>query len=169
MRASKDPTSFMVLFEDSAALAGIAIAASATALSLHFDAPWVDGTGSILIGFILAAVAIILARESKALLIGERAADELTQSLRAATLHQPGVRGIENILTTQLSPDQVIATLSVQFDDSLDVPKLEKLIGRIETELRSQHPELFRVFVRPTPSSETARRDEKAEQVRADA
>src|SRR5690349_17662259 len=169
VRASKDPTSFMVLFEDSAALAGIAIAASATALSLHFDAPWIDGTGSILIGLILAVVAIILARESKALLIGERAADELTQSLRAATLHQPGVNGVENILTTQLSPDQVIATLSVHFDDSLDVPKLEKLIGRIESELRSQHPELFRVFVRPTPPGETTVQQAQAERVGAHA
>ena len=153
VRASKDPTSFMVLFEDSAALVGIAIAAAATALSLYLDAPWIDGTGSILIGLVLGAVAIILARESKALLIGERAADELTESLRRATLHQPGVKGVEDILTTQLSPEQVIATLSVHFDDSLDVPKLEQLIGRIEAELRHQHPELFRVFVRPTPST----------------
>jgi cation diffusion facilitator family transporter len=150
VRTTKDPTSFMVLFEDSAALVGIAIAASATALSLHFDAPWIDGTGSILIGVVLAAVAIILARESKALLIGERAADELTDSVREATLRQPGVQGIENILTSQLAPDQVIATLSVEFDDSLTVPRLERLIGRIEDELRSDHPELFRVFVRPT-------------------
>jgi cation diffusion facilitator family transporter len=156
VRASKDPTSFMVLFEDSAGLVGIAIAAIATGLSLYLEAPWIDGTGSICIGLVLAAVAIILARESKALLIGERATDELTSSLREATLREPGVKGIENILTTQLSPDQVIATLRVHFDDSLDVPQLEKLIGRIETQLRSRHPELFRVFVRPTPSTEGA-------------
>ena len=154
VRASKDPASFMVLFEDSAALVGIAIAAIATVLSLHFQAPWIDGMGSVLIGLVLAAVAVILARESKALLIGDRAADELSDSLLEATLRQPGVRGVENILTSQLSPDQVIATLSVHFDDSLDVPKLEKLIGRIESELRSDHPELFRVFVRPTPSQD---------------
>ena len=152
VHASKDPTSFVVLFEDSAALVGIAIAAAATALSVHFEAPWIDGTGSILIGIVLAIVAILLARESKALLIGERASDELTDSLRKATLHQPGVLGVEQILTTQLSPDQVIATLSVEFRDELDVPRLEQLIGRIESELRSQHPDLFRVFVRPTPS-----------------
>jgi len=152
VRASKDPTSFMVLFEDSAALAGIAIAAAATALSVQFHQPWIDGTGSILIGLVLAIVAVLLARESKALLIGERASDELTDSLREATLHQQGVRDVEQVLTTQLSPDQVIATLSVEFDDKLDVPELEKLIGRIESELRRKHPDLFRVFVRPTPS-----------------
>ena len=152
VQASKDPTSFMVLFEDSAALAGIAIAAAATALSVRFHQPWIDGAGSILIGVVLAIVAVLLARESKALLIGERASDELTDSLREATLHQRGVRDVEQVLTTQLSPAQVIATLSVEFDDKLDVPELEKLIGRIEGELRRKHPDLFRVFVRPTPS-----------------
>src|SRR6478672_6346048 len=75
VHASKDPASFMVLFEDSAALIGIGIAAVATALSEYFKAPWIDGMGSILIGLVLAIVAALLARESKALLIGERAAD----------------------------------------------------------------------------------------------
>ena len=162
VHASKDPASFMVLFEDSAALAGIAIAASATALSVRFDAPWMDGAGSILIGVVLAIVAVLLARESKALLIGERASDELTESLGMVTLRQPGVRGVEQILTTQLSPDQVIATLGVEFEDSLDVPRLEALIGRIERELRSRHPELFRVFVRPTSSVPSPHRERKA-------
>jgi cation diffusion facilitator family transporter len=157
VRASKDPTTFMVLFEDSAALIGIAIAAAATALSVYFEKPWIDGTGSLLIGAVLATVAVLLARESKALLIGERAADELSDSLREAVRRQPGVRDVESILTTQLSPHQVIATLSVEFEDELTVPQLEQLIGRIEAELRKDHPDLFRVFVRPTPSLEPLR------------
>jgi cation diffusion facilitator family transporter len=170
VHASKDPASFMVLFEDSAALIGIGIAAVATALSEYFKAPWIDGMGSILIGLVLAIVAALLARESKALLIGERASDELTESLRKATLHQAGVLGVEQILTTQLSPDQVIATLSVEFDDKLDVPRLEKLIGRIESELRGKHPDLFRVFVRPTPSADGRQQvDGEEENVGADA
>ena len=152
VRVSKDPTSFMVFFEDSAALIGIVIAAVGTFVSVELQKPWIDGVASILIGGVLAAVSVVLARESKALLIGERASDELTDSLREATLHQQGVRDVEQVLTTQLSPDQVIATLSVEFDDKLDVPELEKLIGRIESELRRKHPDLFRVFVRPTPS-----------------
>jgi cation diffusion facilitator family transporter len=169
VHASKDPTTFMVLFEDSAALAGIAIAATATALSVQFHRPWIDGAGSILIGLVLAVVAVLLARESKALLIGERASDELTDSLREATLHQQGVRDVEQVLTTQLSPDQVIATLSVEFDDKLDVPALEKLIGRIESELRRKHPDLFRVFVRPTPSPRRTEPEPALEAADADA
>ena len=151
VRATKDPTTFMVLFEDSAALVGIAIAAIATFLSVTLHEPWIDGAGSICIGIVLAAVAVLLARESKALLIGEGASRELSASMREIVLREEDVLGVESILTTQLSPDQVIATLAVEFDDDLTVPELEQLIGRLERELRKSHPDLFRVFVRPTP------------------
>ena len=134
VQASKDPPTFMVLFEDSAALIGLAIAAAATALSLRFEAPWIDGAGSVLIGLVLAAVAVLLARESKALLIGEGASPRLSAVDPQIALQQPGVRGVESVLTTQLSPDQVIATLSVEFDDRLRVPEVEQLIGRLEHE-----------------------------------
>jgi len=151
VHATKDPTSFMVLFEDTAALIGIAIAATATLLSLWLHQAWIDGAGSVLIGLVLALVAILLARETKALLIGEKATDALTTSLREVTLGQPGVRAVKNILTSQLSPDQVIANLSVEFDPKLSLPDLEELIGRIEANLHRQQPDLFKVFVRPTP------------------
>ncbi|HET8749537.1 MAG TPA: cation diffusion facilitator family transporter [Sphingomicrobium sp.] len=163
VHASKDPPSFMVLFEDSAALVGLVIAAAATALSTHFEAPWLDGTGSILIGIVLAIVAVLLARESKALLIGEGASPKLSESIRRIALAQKGVRDVESVLATQLSPDQVIATLSVQFDQDLRVPQVERVVGRMEHELRQEHPELFRVFVRPTPSLEPLRRGAAAE------
>lgn len=163
VHATKDPTIFMVLFEDSAALIGICIAAATTALSTSLSAPWIDGMGSILIGLVLATVAVLLARESKALLIGEGASARLSGSIRQIALDQAGVRDVESVLTTQLSPDQVIASLSVEFDDSLRVPQVERLIGRIEHELRQEHPELFRVFVRPTPSLEPLRTGAAAE------
>ena len=151
VHASKDPPSFMVLFEDSAALTGLVIAAVATALSLHFGAPWIDGAGSICIGLVLAAVAVLLARESKDLLIGERARPELSKSIREIARKEPGVLSVSGILTSQLSPDQVIANVGVEFADNLRTPDIEKLIGHLETELRKKHPDLFRVFVRPHP------------------
>jgi cation diffusion facilitator family transporter len=151
VHASKDPPSFMVLFEDSAALVGLVIASIATALSLHFDAPWIDGAGSIGIGAVLAIVAVLLARESKDLLIGERARPELSEAIRKAAEREPGVIGVEGILTSQLGPDQVIATVGLEFDDELRTPDIERAIGHLESELRKEHPELFRVFVRPHP------------------
>ncbi|MGN6057634.1 MAG: cation diffusion facilitator family transporter [Sphingomicrobium sp.] len=152
VHASKDPPSFMVLFEDSAALIGLAIAAIATALSTRFNAPWIDGAASILIGAVLAIVAVLLARESKALLIGERARPELSEAIREAAEREPGVVSVEGILTSQLGPDQVIATIGLEFHDRLRTPDIERIIGHLETELRRKHPELFRVFVRPHPN-----------------
>jgi cation diffusion facilitator family transporter len=151
VKASKDPPSFMVLFEDSAAITGLMIAAIATALSVHFGAPWIDGLGSICIGVLLAAVAVLLARETKALLIGERARPELSEAIRKMAEQERGVRGVEGILTSQLGPDQVIATVGLEFDDELRTPDIERIIGHLETELRKKHPDLFRVFVRPHP------------------
>jgi divalent metal cation (Fe/Co/Zn/Cd) transporter len=151
VHASKDPTSFMVLFEDSAALVGIVIATVATALSISLGKPWIDGAGSMGIGIVLALVAVLLASESKALLIGERARPELGESIREIALHQPGVLSVSGILTSQLSPDQVIANVGVEFADDLRTADIEKLIGHLETELRKKHPDLFRVFVRPHP------------------
>jgi cation diffusion facilitator family transporter len=151
VRTSKDPTSFMVLFEDTAALIGIVIAAIGTALAVEYEAPWIDGTSSILIGLVLAAVAGVLARESKTLLIGERADPVLQKAIRDAADRETCVRSVRRVLTTHMAPDQVIATMDVEFDDSLTIPDVEKLIGRIEEGLRDRHPELSRVFIRPEP------------------
>ena len=141
----------MVLFEDSAALIGIVIAAVGTALAVELDAPWIDGAASILIGLVLGGVAIVLARESKNLLIGERADPELQKAIRDAANRESCVRSVSRVLTTHMAPDQVIATMDVEFDDSLKIPDVEKLIGRIEGGLRDRHPELARVFIRPEP------------------
>jgi divalent metal cation (Fe/Co/Zn/Cd) transporter len=110
-----------------------------------------DGAGSILIGLVLAAVAVLLAGESKALLIGERARPELSKSIREIARREPGVLSVSGILTSQLSPDQVIANVGVEFADDLRTTDIERVIGHLETELRKRHPDLFRVFVRPHP------------------
>ena len=151
VHASKDPPSFIVLFEDSAALVGLAIAAIATALSIHLGRPWIDGAGSVCIGLVLAIVAVLLARESKDLLTGERARPELSDSIREIAAHEPGVVAVEGILTSQLGPDEVIANVGLDFADDLRTADIERIIGHLETELRKKHPDLFRVFVRPHP------------------
>ena len=147
--ASKDPTTFMVLFEDSAALLGILIAAIATFLSWKLKLPWVDGAGSILIGLVLAIVAALLARESKELLIGERASPELSAAVRQTASEDPCVRKVIDITTSQMGPDQVIATIAVEIDEDLRVPEIEQLIARIEESIQARFPQLFRIFIRP--------------------
>ena len=155
IRNSKDPTSFMVLFEDSAALLGIVIAAIGTVLTVQLGDPRIDGAASILIGIILAVVAVVLGRESKELLIGERASPELSQAIRDTAVQDSCVIEVVDITTSQLAPDQVIATLGVSLDERLTVPEVERLIHRIEKSIRAKHPQLFKVFVRPQSRGHT--------------
>lgn len=155
IRGSKDPTNFMVLFEDSAALIGIVIAALGTFLSVQLGDPRIDGAASILIGVVLAGVALVLGRESKELLIGERASPELSAAIRKTAVEEPCVIEVGDVTTSQLAPNQVIATLGVVIEEHLRVPEVEQLIVRIEKEIQERHPQLFRVFVRPQSRTRT--------------
>src|SRR5918911_2687981 len=71
IRETKNPANFAVVLEDSAALLGLAFALAGILLSERFDAPWIDGAASILIGALLCLVALVMVNESKGLLVGE--------------------------------------------------------------------------------------------------
>jgi cation diffusion facilitator family transporter len=153
-RRSKDPASFMVLFEDSAALIGILIAAAGTFASSSLDAPVYDGVASIAIGVVLAATAVLLARESKSLLIGEQADARLNQSLLRLAAAQPGVVHANGVITVQLAPDQVVVNLSLEFADELRAPDIERVVLEIEKSVCSTHAEVVAVFIKPqTPQT----------------
>ena len=153
-RRSKDPPSFVGLFEDSAALIGIVIAAAGTFGATTLGMPVLDGVASILIGLVLAGTAALLARESKSLLIGERADRSLSDSLmRVAEAASPTSRA-NGMLTVQLAPDQILAALSLEFDDSLRVPEVEAAVVEIERQIRAAHPEVVTLFIKPQTSAE---------------
>jgi cation diffusion facilitator family transporter len=153
-RRSKDPPSFMVLFEDSAALLGILIAAAGTFAATHFQKPEFDGVASLLIGLVLGGVAMLLARESKSLLIGESAGSELTRSVKEIAARNPAVLRVNGMLTAQLAPDQIVVALSLEFRDDLRVPELEERVIEIENSIRRQHSEVTALFIKPqTPKT----------------
>jgi cation diffusion facilitator family transporter len=153
-RRSKDPPSFMVLFEDSAALLGILIAAAGTFAATHLQKPEFDGVASLLIGLVLGGVAILLARESKSLLIGESASSELTRSVTAIAAKNPAVLRVNGMLTAQLAPDQIVVALSLEFRDDVRVPELEEQVIEIENSIRKQHSEVTALFIKPqTPKT----------------
>jgi cation diffusion facilitator family transporter len=153
-RRSKDPTSFMVLFEDSAALIGIVLAALGTFASSSLDAPVFDGVASIAIGLVLGVTALLLAGESKSLLIGEQADAKLNQSLLRLAGAQAGVVNANGVMTVQLAPDQVVVNLSLEFADELRAPDIERAVVQIEKSVRSAHPEIVAVFIKPqTPQT----------------
>lgn len=153
-RRSKDPPSFMVLFEDSAALLGILIAAAGTVAATRLGLPIADGIASILIGLLLATIAILLARESKSLLIGERADRRLGDSILRIAGQVDAVARANGVLTFQLAPDQILAALSLEFADQVRTPGIEQAVVEIERRIQSAHPEVVALFVKPqTPGT----------------
>lgn len=149
MRDSKDPPSFMVLFEDTAALIGIAIAAAGNFAAQHWGISAIDGIASILIGIVLAIAATALARENKALLIGERASDDVINSILALAISEPSVDGANDVFAVHLAPDQILVALSLEFSDELRTPQIEAAIVRLEDRIRKKHPEVIALFVKP--------------------
>ena len=148
-RRSKDPPAFIVVFEDTAAILGIFAAAAGTALAiLTQDSRW-DGAASLAIAVILAAVAALLARESKELLIGERADPALSDAIVRTAAGIAGVCSANGIVTVQLAPNSVVAMLSLDFFDYLRAPDIERAVIELETRIRSAHPEVSALFVKP--------------------
>ena len=148
-RRSKDPPAFIVVFEDTAAILGVGVAAAGTAAAvLTGDGRW-DGMASLAIALILAAVAGLLARESKALLIGERADPGLSDAIMRTASGIAGVCRANSIVTVQLAPRNVIATLSLDFFDHLRAPDIERAVVELETRIRAAHPEVSALFVKP--------------------
>lgn len=149
VRDSKDPAGFTVLFEDSAALAGLIVAAIGIWSSHHWGDPRIDGWASIVIGLILAAVATLLAREAKGLLIGERADPALIARVRAMIEAEPCIAHVNHVRTIHTAPDRVFVAISADFADSLTMGEGEALIERIEKALKAAMPVLTSIYIRP--------------------
>jgi cation diffusion facilitator family transporter len=149
IRESKDPPQFVVLLEDTAALIGIAIVFVGTWASIHWDEPRIDGIASIAVGVLLGLVSVLLARESKGLLIGERADMKLQEEVFAIARTTAGVVGPNGLASTQLAPDQVVVALSVQFEAHLTTPEIEQIVVEMEEKIRRTQPQVFVLYVKP--------------------
>lgn len=147
IQRSKDPTVFTVLFEDSAALLGLIIAMIGIALAQHLDMPIFDGIASIGIGLILAATAMLLAYESKGLLIGESAHPEVRSGIRQMIDEDPRILVTNEVLTLHFGPEDVLLTLSVDFADSLSSADVEAAISELEQKIKARYPEIKRLFI----------------------
>lgn len=153
IRDSKDPTSFMVLFEDSAALIGLLVALIGTYSSVQLDLPLLDGIASILIGLVLAATAALLARETKGLLIGEGADPLIVESIMRIATEMDGVAHANGIITIHIAPQQILVAMSLEFEDELKTPDVELKVIELERRVRHLHPAVIAVFVKPQSSS----------------
>ncbi|SMF02477.1 cation diffusion facilitator family transporter [Tistlia consotensis] len=145
---SKDPSVFVVVGEDSAALAGIVIAALGVGLSHWLERPWIDGLSSVLIGLVLIFVAVLLIWESRALVMGEAADAEVVQQIRRLAEADPAVAAVEPPLTMQLGRNSVLLNLELHCRPELPADAVLAALARVEAGIREACPTVRRVFVK---------------------
>jgi cation diffusion facilitator family transporter len=160
LQESKDPTAKTVLFEDSAALIGIVIAAGGVILTDYqvggaVGAYW-DGLASIIIGLVLAVVAFVLARTSRGLLLGEAANPKVLAAIKKAIESHPNVERVVELLTMHLAPKQILINAHVKLKDNLVTGDILKTIEEIEERIKRAEPKVEMIFVE-------AARDEHAD------
>ena len=147
VQRAKDPSTFVVLFEDSAALLGLVVAFVATLLGQLTGNLYFDGAASIVIGLILGATAIWLAYETKGLLIGERASVEVVEGIRSIVSAVADVKHVNEIATIHMGPDFVLANLSLDFVDNIPSQAVEHTITQVTAQIKQQYPVVKRVFI----------------------
>lgn len=163
LKESKDPTAKTVLFEDTAALVGILIAAGGIYLTQHQAGPGVgaywDGLASILIGAVLAVVAFILARISRGLLLGEAASPKVRQAITRAIESHPNVLKVVELLTMHLAPKQILINAHVNLRDDLVTDDIERTNEEIESLIRRAEPKVEMIFLETARTSHSSKRE----------
>jgi len=149
VQSSKDPSVFMVFVEDSAALIGIGLALAGVATGHWLGNPYIDPAASIAIGGVMLAAAAVLARETGALLVGEGMEERHIAEFRHVLNNDRSVRWVGDILTMQLSPDEVLLTAEIGFDGVLDTEGIAQAIDRLKRQVRDRHPAVTRMYFEP--------------------
>jgi cation diffusion facilitator family transporter len=149
IRRSKNPATFTVLLEDSAALLGLSVAFLGILGAQLLRMPALDGIASLGISFILGTMAVFLAVETKGLLLGEQASPVLEAAILRAASQDPAVQSANGVYTVHIGPEQIVAELSVAFERSADATEIERSVERIEAAIREEHPEVLMLFVKP--------------------
>ena len=154
-RASKDPSVFVVLFEDASDLLGLLIAFAGVLLSHLLQKPWLDGAASVGIGVLLLLVAVLLLRETKSLLLGEPADAALLREVTALAQAHPAVVRVAPPLSTYLSPHEILLVLPLEFVPTLPAAELTRQVEEIRAAVKAEWPDVQHVFVQPvTPVGE---------------
>lgn len=158
VRQGKDPALFVVLFEDIAAMSGLLVALIGLTLALVTGNPFWDGVASVGIGLVLGLTAVFLAYETKGLLIGEAANPEIVRDVREKISALPEVTGVNEVLTLHMGPDFILVTISADFENNLPVGQIEKVIQKIDQQIKQDHPLVKRVFIEAEAASTQAAR-----------
>jgi cation diffusion facilitator family transporter len=149
VQRGKNPSLFVVLFEDSAAILGLATAFAGVFLVHVTGNPVFDGIASIIIGMILGGTAIWLAFETKGLLIGESANREIIHGIRILATSLPEVVRVNEVLTLHMGPDFILVNISLDFEDTIPAGDVEDILERLGAVIREEYPQVKRVFAEP--------------------
>jgi cation diffusion facilitator family transporter len=159
IETSKDPTTYTVLFEDSAALLGLVVAFAGVFFSQVFDIAYFDGAASILIGVILAVVAILLAYESKGLLVGEAVDPKTLKDIRRLAESDARVEAMKSALTMHFGPKTILLAMDLQFRKDLSAAEVENSVDRLEETIRKHHRDIKHIFIESESLSPNDRRN----------
>lgn len=159
VRLMDDPTPKTVLFEDSAALAGLLLAFGGTGLHQLTGMALFDGIASLLIGVLLALVALALGYSNRGLLIGRQADPKMWQALHDRLGAAPEVDSVVDLLTMLTGADRILLCARLDFDDALGAHDLELACVRITSELHEEFDELDEIFLEPIPRTDPALRE----------
>jgi cation diffusion facilitator family transporter len=146
---SKDPSTFLVLFEDSAAVVGLCIVAICLFLSHYLNKPYIDGIASLLVGLILVVVSLILARESRSLLMGEGIKKGTKKRIKEITEGDKDVLSLMHLMSTYQSPEEILVMLIVAFKPHLDTAEINDAIDRIREEIKKEFDRIRFVIIQP--------------------
>jgi cation diffusion facilitator family transporter len=146
VQRGKDPTMFVVLFEDSAAMLGLLVALLGIMLSQITGILWFDGLASVIIGIILGGTAVWLAYETKGLLIGESANQKVVDGIRRIAHSFREIEKVNELLTMHMGPDFILVNISLKFAQGTDADTIEKTIDYMEDRIKQSFPDIKRVF-----------------------
>ncbi|MFI2741696.1 cation diffusion facilitator family transporter [Zhouia sp. PK063] len=147
LRLSKDPSLFAVIYEDTAAVLGLFIALAGVFLGHYFENPLFDGLASVVIGLLLAVVAVIMVIESRNLLVGESAKSKVVDEIYHMVLAHKNVDSLRRPLTMHLAPREILLALDVHFHSELTSESLANTVTELEQHIKEKYPQVTRIFI----------------------
>jgi cation diffusion facilitator family transporter len=144
---SKDPGLFAVIYEESAAIAGLTIALAGVFLGHYFNNPLFDAGASMLIGLVLIIVAITMVKESRGLLVGESADYKIVEGIYDLVNKEPKVKTLYFPLTMHLAPNEILLALDVEFQKEMKVDELFKTVAQLEEQIKREFPSVKKIYI----------------------